>query len=353
MARVFDVVEYPSEMPDEIVHRFPETGICDLRFGSQVIVRESQNVIFFRDGKALDVLGPGRHTISTANLPLLTNLLGKAFNNRTPFTAEVYYVSMREFADRKWGTAQPIIVQNAGVGLGMTLLQGFGTYSFQVKDPQQFVTQIVGAASSYSLTSIENRLRSMLLSKLQDTLATMAAQGQNIFQLLSLTEELGTAVRAKAQEDFAAIGLILKSFYISNLKPSETSAEDLRAMGMLDMNTYTQLQAADAMRDAAKNEGGGAGLTAGIGAGMGIGNYMSQAFGMQQQQPVQQQAAPAPAAPAAADTPSVMTPSEVAQMLKVSEEDIIAAIQAGDLKARKIGSAYRISKESVEEFLKG
>lgn len=354
MARVFDVVEYPSEMPDEIVHRFPETGICDLRFGSQVIVRESQNAIFFRDGKALDVLGPGRHTISTANVPLLTNLLGKAFNNRTPFTAEVYYVAMREFADRKWGTAQPIIVQNAGVGLGMTLLQGFGTYSFQISNPQQFVTQIVGATGSYTLTSIENRLRSMLLSKLQDTLATMASQGQNIFQLLSLTEELGTAVRAKAQDDFAAIGLVLKSFYITNLKPSETSAEDLRAMGMLDMHTYTQLQAADAMRDAAKNEGGGAGLTAGIGAGMGIGNYMSQAFGTQQQQ-AQQQSAPAPAAaaPAAADAPSVMTPSEVAQMLKVSEEDIVAAIQAGDLKARKIGSAYRISKESVDEFLKG
>ena len=261
---------------------------------------------------------------------------------------------MREFADRKWGTAQPIIIQNAGVGLGMTLLQGFGTYSFQVADPQQFVTQIVGATSSYTLSSIENRLRSMLLSKLQDTLATMASQGQNIFQLMSLTEELGTAVRAKAQDDFAAIGLTLKSFYITNLKPSETSAEDLRAMGMLDMNTYTQLQAADAMRDAAKNEGGGAGLTAGIGAGMGIGNYMSQAFGFQQQQPVQQQAAPAAAASAPAPASGgVMTPSEVAQLLKVSEEDIIAAIQAGDLKARKIGSAYRISKESVDEFLKG
>ena len=128
MARIFDVVEYPSEMPDEIVHRFPETG--DLRMGSQVIVRESQNAIFYRDGKALDVLGPGRHTISTANIPLLTSVLGIAFNNRTPFTAEIYYVCMREFADRKWGTAQPIIIMNAGVGLGMTLLQGYGTYSF-------------------------------------------------------------------------------------------------------------------------------------------------------------------------------------------------------------------------------
>ena len=354
MARIFDVVEYPSEMPDEIVHHFPETGVADIRWGSQLIVRESQNAIFMRDGKALDVFGPGRHTLSTATLPRLTDLLGKAFNSRTPFTAEVYYVAMREFADRKWGTAQPIIIQNAGVGLGMTLLQGFGTYSFQVSDPQQFVTQIVGATSSYTLTQIENRLRSMLLSKLQDTLATQAASGQNIFQLMSLTEELGTAVRAKAADDFKAIGLTLKSFYISNLKPSETSAEDLRAMGMLDMNTYTQLQAADAMRDAAKNEGGGAGLTAGIGAGMGIGNYMSQAFGMNQQgqQPVQQQAAPAAAAAAPAAS-GVMTPSEVAQLLKVSEEDIIAAINAGDLKARKIGSAYRISKEAVDEFLRG
>ena len=345
MARIFDVVEYPSEMPNEIVHHFPETGIADIRWGSQLIVRESQKAIFMRDGKALDVFGPGRHTLSTANLPLLTSLLGKAFNNRTPFTAEVFFVAMREFADVKWGTAQPIIIRNEGVGLGMTLLQGFGTYSFQVGDPQQFVTQIAGSTSSYSLTSLENRLRSMLLSKLQDTIATQAAGGQNIFQLLSLTEELGTAVRAKAQEDFAAIGLTLKSFYIANLKPSETSAEDLRKMGMLDMGTYTQMQAADAMRDAAQNEGGGAGLTAGIGAGMGIGNYMSQAFG--------QPAPAAPAAPAASETPSVMTPSEVASLLKVAEEDVIAAIEAGDLKARKIGSAYRISKESVDEFLKG
>ncbi|MHB8808094.1 MAG: SPFH domain-containing protein, partial [Anaerolineaceae bacterium] len=92
MARIFDVVEYANEMKDEIVHRFPEQGIADLRIGSQVIVRESQEVVFFRDGRALDVLGPGRHTITTANIPLLIDFIGKAFNNRTPFTAEVYYV---------------------------------------------------------------------------------------------------------------------------------------------------------------------------------------------------------------------------------------------------------------------
>jgi excisionase family DNA binding protein len=345
MARIFDVVEYPSEMVDEIVHRFPEEGVADLRIGSQVIVRESQRVVFFRDGKALDILGPGRHTIITANIPKLIDFIGKAFNDRTPFTAEVYYVSAREFADRKWGTPQPIIVRNPGMGLGVALLQGFGTYSFQVKDPQQFVTQIVGAQGSYTTGEIENRLRTMLLSKLQDLLGETGAKN-SIPEMIGLTEELGAGVRAKAQDDFAAVGLTLKSFYIGNLKPSDKSAEELRAMGMLDMQTYTQLQAADAMREAAQNPSGGAGLTAGIGAGMGIGSALQQSLaGMGKP-------AGEAAAAAAASMPDVMSPSEAATYLKVSEEDILASIKSGDLKAKKIGSAYRISKSAIETFLK-
>jgi len=156
--------------------------------------------------------------------------------------------------------------------------------------------------------------------------------------LIGLTEELGAAIRAKAQDDFLALGLLLKSFYIGNLKPSDKSAEELRQMGVLDMQTYTQLQAADAMREAAQNPAGGAGLTAGIGAGMGIGNVLGGTLaGMQQAG--QDQAGAAGAAAAAAKLPDVMTPSEAAGFLKVSEEDVIAAINAGELKARKIGSA--------------
>lgn len=351
MARVFDVVEYPNEMVDKIVHRFPETGVADLRLGSQVIVRESQAAVFFRDGRALDVLGPGRHTISTANVPILTGLLGKLFGDRTPFTAEVYYVSMREFADRKWGTAQPIIVRNTGVGLGVALLQGYGSYSFQVSDPQQFVTQIVGQLGGFSTSDIENRLRMMLLSKLQDLLGETTAS-KNVLDLIGLTDELSAGVRAKAQDDFLAIGLQLKSFYIGNLKPSDKSAQELREMGMLDMQTYTQLQAADAMRDAAQNPSGGAGLTAGIGAGMGVGNILAGSLqGLTQNQ--QTQATPQNVAPGAAAMPDVMTPTEAAGFLKVSEEDVIAAINAGDLKARKIGSAYRLTKDALQDYLNG
>lgn len=347
MARIFDVVEYANEMRDEIVYRFPESGSGDFRIGSQVIVRESQTAVFFRDGKALDTFRAGRHTISTANIPLLVDLIGKAFGDRTPFTAEVYFVSIREFVDQKWGTPQPIIVRNPGMGLGVALLQGFGTYSFNVSDAQQFVTQVVGTTGIYRTGDIQSRLRAMLLSKLQDLLGETTA-AKSVPELIALTEELGAGVRAKAQDDFRALGLTLKSFYIENLKPSDKSAEELRAMGMLDMATYTQLQAADAMRDAAQNPSGGAGLTAGIGAGMGIGGVLSQTL-----QGVQAGQSAGAAGGAAASVPDVMTPSEAASYMKVSEEDVLAAIQAGDLKAKKLGNAYRISREALDAFLKG
>jgi excisionase family DNA binding protein len=354
MARIFDVIEYPDAMRDEIVRRFPETGYGDFRLGSQVIVRESQAAVFFRDGQALDVFGPGRHTIATANIPRLIDFIGKAFNNRTPFPAEVYFLSMREFVDRKWGTPQPIIVRNPGMGLGVALLQGFGSYSFQVADAQQFVTQVVGAQGVFRTRDIENRLRDVLLSDLTDLLGETAAD-KSVVELIGLVNELSAGVRAKAQDHFQSLGLTLKAFLIANLKPSEKSAEELRAMGMLDMQTYTQLQAADAMRDAAQNPSGGAGLTAGIGAGLGVGNVLSQSLqGMTgNQQGAADQPQPSGGSPSGGGMADVMTPAEAAAVLRVSEEDVVAAIDAGDLRARKLGNAYRISKKALEDFLGG
>jgi excisionase family DNA binding protein len=170
-------------------------------------------------------------------------------------------------------------------------------------------------------------------------------------ELLSNTIELGTYIQSLGEEEFNALGLTLKRFIIGNLKPSEKSAQELRDMGMLDMATYTQLQAADSMRDAAQNPSGGAGLTAGIGAGMGIGNLMGQALqgGMQSNQKQNS----SNGTPSGDVMPDVMTPGEAAGFLKVSEEDVIAAINDGSLKAKKLGKAYRISKSSLEEFLKG
>ena len=343
MARIFDIVEYPNEMQNEFVRRIPEVGSGDFRIGSQLIVREAQSAVFFRDGKALDTFGPGRHTLTTANIPLVVDVIGKAFGGETPFKAEVYFISMREFANQKWGTPQPILVRNPGMGLGLALLQSFGTYGVQVADAQQFVTQLVGAQGAYGMRDIQDRLRAILLSSLQDLLGE-TTEASNVPELIGLIEEIGAGVRAKCQDDFRALGLTLKALYIESLKPSDKSAEELRDMGMLDIQTYTQLQAADAMRDAAQNPSGGAGLTAGIGAGMGIGSAISEAVR-------EGSKGTRGGVAASAAVPDVMTPSEAAQYLKVSEEDVISAIDAGDIKAKKIGKAVRISRTALDEFL--
>src|SRR5258707_11695192 len=177
MPRIFDVVEYPDVMRNELVHRFPEDGPGTFRLGSQVIVREGQVAVFFRDGRALDTFAPGRTTITTANVPLLTDALGKLFDGRTPFPAEVSFVNTREFPDVKWGTPQPIIVRNPGMGLGVALLQAFGNYSFFVSSPQQFVTQVVGAQGIYGLNEIQGRFRTILLPKVAKLFAGPGTKG--------------------------------------------------------------------------------------------------------------------------------------------------------------------------------
>ena len=342
MARIFDVIEYPNEMADELIHRFPEGESGDFRIGSQVIVRESQTAVFFRDGKALDVFGPGRHTITTANIPLLIDLVKKAFDDKTPFPAEVYFVSRREFPDQKWGTPQPIIVRNPGMGLGVALLKGFGTYGYQIAEPHQFVTQLVGAQGIFRTADIETRLRHILLTSLTDLLGETAKEN-DVTDLIGMLSEISAAVRAKASDQFKALGLELKTFLIANLRPSEQSITELRNMGVLDMETYTRLQAADALLEAAQNPSGGAGLTAGIGAGMGIGNILNQSL--------QGMVGGGAAAAGGIAMPEVMSPADAAQFLKVSEEDVLAALKAGDLKGKKLGKAFRISKDALMAFL--
>ena len=351
--RIFDVVEYPDEMRNELVHKFPESGSGDFHIGTQLIVRETQAAVFFRDGQALDTFSAGRHTLTTANIPFIKELIGRAFNERSPFTAEVYFVSLREFPDQKWGTADPIPVQTPGVGVGWQVLTGFGTYGFNVSNPQQLVGQIVGQQGRYSTADIQERLRSILISKFADLLGETAVNLAANFmaRLSSLRDEFAAGLRAKSQDDFKAVGLTLKNFYIQGLAPAQNAIQILRDRGLISAEgvaLYTQLQAADAMRDAASNPSGGAGLTAGIGAGMGIGNLMGQALQGGMQQPAQPAQAAAAAAGAAAQRMSL---AEAAEYLKVAEDDVLAAITDGTLKAKKIGKSYSITKQALDDFL--
>ena len=294
MARVLDVIEAIDEGKGDIVRRVPERGSGDFRIGSQLIVRESQAAVFFRDGKALDTFGPGRHTITTANIPGLVGLIGKVFSGQTPFKAEVYFVSLRELTDMKWGTPQPITIPDPI--LGMARVTGFGTYAIQVTDPQLFVAKIVGTQNLYSTRDIQAFFRSIILSKMMDLIGEM---GKSVIQMAAFVEELGAGVRAKAQEEFASRGVTLNSFYVESISPTEETAKaiDARAsMGAIgDMGAYMQYQGAQAMREAAQNQGA-AGSGIGLGAGVGLGAAMGQMLG-QTTAPQAQQPAPAAAPP--------------------------------------------------------
>jgi excisionase family DNA binding protein len=349
MARIIDVVEFVDETGNEIVHRIPERGSGDFRFGSNVIVRESQVAIFFRDGKALDVFDPGKHVISTANVPLLIDLIKLATSGRTPFTAEVYFVSMREFLDKGWGTPEPITLRDAD--LGMVRLRANGTYNFEVSDPSLFVNKIVGTQGLYETPQIENFLRGIVISRLTDLLGEMK---KSILDLPALYDEIGAGARAKVQDDFAARGLQLKALYVRSISPTEETARaiDERAqMGAIgDMNKYMQFQAARGIRDAAQNpSGGAAGTGVGLGAGIGLGQVMAGMMSQSVQQGQQQQQQQSSGG--AASTPDVMTPGEAAAYLRVTEQDILQMIEAGDLKAKKIGSSFRISKKTLDDYL--
>lgn len=349
MARVFDVIEYLDEMRNEMVHRIPERGSGDFRIGSQLVVRESQTAVFVRDGQALDTFSAGRHTITTANIPLLTDIVGKAFGNRTPFTAEVFFVSMREFLNMGWGTQQPIIVRDPE--FGAAALQGFGTYTIQVNNPQMFIAKIVGTGSRFTTNEIQNQLRGVILEKLQDVLGELKL---SVLDLAGMTEEIRGAVRAKAAEVFEQWGVILKSLVINSLKPAPDQLKVLAEMGLVGADRVRGLQAlrtADATLEAAKQPGGGmAGMGAGMGAGMAIAQQMAQGIAGATQQPAQ----PAePAAPAPTDVPNIMTPAQAAAYLQVTEADIMAMITDGSLKAKKLGATYRISKAVIDEFMAG
>ncbi len=306
MARIIDVVEWPDQGPNEIVQRVPERGSGDIRLGSQLVARTGQVAMFYRDGKVLDTFTEGRHTLTTYNLPILSTIIGLGTSGKTPFPAEVYFVTTKDFVDMKWGTPGEITVPDSV--LGMVQLKAFGTYSMQVKDPQRFVQQIVGVQGIFTTNEINDYLRGIMLSEIASVLGA-EMKTKSLLDLAALQSELGGAIQAKAADDFEAIGIALKKVYVVSIQPNEVTAKAIStrgAMGALGVN-YTQYQAGEAMRDAAQNtSGGAAGSGIGLGAGIGLGQVMAQGItsGMN-----------APAAGAAAASSGAATKAEIQNAL--------------------------------------
>lgn len=344
MARIIDVIEAPNQGPNEMVVRIPETGSGDFRLGSQVIVRESQTAVFFRDGKALDTFGPGRHTITTANLPLLASLLRLGTGGKDIFTAEVYFVNRRDFLDMKWGTPEPIALRDPDLGLAR--LRAFGTYSMAISDPQLFVTKVVGTMGLYQTSQIQGYLRSIIVSKLTDVLGESK---KGLFDLPALFDELSAAVRAKVSDEFKLLGIDLKQFFIESISPTEETQQAIdkrAAMGAVGAKSFIEYQTGMAIGGIGEGaaQGGGSSATetgVGLGAGIGIGAGMAGAISEAMRQSMQPQQ---PAAAAAAATP------QTAQEVQALLDNLDARLASGEISESVYNKLYEKWEQRLKEM---
>ena len=280
MAEFIDVIEYFFEDDTEMVHRVPDSGSGETKLGAQLIVRENQTSVFFRDGKGLDVFGPGRHTLTTMNLPILTKLLSLPFGFKSPFRCEALFVNMKVFTDLKWGTRNPVAFRDSEFGL--VRLRAHGNYTMRITQPLLFINTLVATKSMMVTDDISGYLRDVIVSRLNDLL------GENMKTILDLPQnydELAVVSKVRIIEDFAKYGIELIDFFINEITPPDEVQriiDERTGMGVVgDMNTFLKYEAAKAIGTmggvgaagaGVGGEGGAPGIAAsGAAAGMGVG----------------------------------------------------------------------------------
>ena len=345
--QLIEIIEWTDDSRDTISFRF-EDNDAEIKRGAQLIVRESQVAQFVYLGEFGDTFGPGKHSLTTDNIPILTTLKSWKYGFESPFKADVYFVTTRLFTGNKWGTSNPIMMRDQDFGI--VRVRAFGTYDFRVSDPKLMLKEVAGSDRNFRLDEFTETMRSRIVSIFSDALASAKIP---VLDVATRYQEVGEALLPLINPIIQAkYGVELASFVLENVSvPAEVEQaidkrSSMAAVG--NLNDYVKFQMAQGME-----KGGSAG---GVATEMAVGLAMAQQI-MQQQNSLQSTApsgspaTPGAAAPVASAMPELLSPAQAAEALGVSEADVMQSLEKGDLKGKKIGSTYRISRSALNEFL--
>lgn len=274
---LIDIIEWTEPSQNDILaHRFTRYK-NEIKNGAKLIVREGQVAAFVKEGQLADVMPPGMYTLDTNNTPILATILGWKYGFESPFKCEVYFISTRQWTDQKWGTQNPVMMRDPE--FGPVRLRAFGTYAFKVIDPGTFLKELVATDPSFEAFEISNQFRNAIVSRFVDVVGSAKIP---MLDLAGNYEKVSRLAQDRIAPDLAKMGVGLTQFYVENvsLPPEVEAALDKRSqMGVLgNLDQYTKFQSAEAIRDAAQNEGGAAGAGIGLGAGIALGQQMTGAL---------------------------------------------------------------------------
>jgi len=276
MPKLMGILEFLDDSGTTMVKRLPDDGQYEITWGSQLIVRESQTAVFFRDGRSLDIFNPGRYVLQTQNLPVLTKFVTSlAYGSKSPFRSEVYFLNMKLFPNLKWGTKEPILFKDSE--LQMIRLRAHGIFSIQIQDPTLFLNKVVGTQGLYSDADVEDYLRNIISTRMTDVLGNAI---KTIFDMPKELNNLSLIIKSSLDLDFEGLGLFLHDFYVNSvsLPPAVQEMVDARS-GMAavgNMDKFMKFKAAMSLEKAAENPSGTAAAGVGIGAGVGMGFMLPQ-----------------------------------------------------------------------------
>jgi len=340
--QLLEVIEWTDDSRDTLSYRYPDDD-KEIKNGAQLIVRESQMVQFIYLGEFGDTFTPGKHALTTDNIPVLTKLKSWKYGFNSPFKADVYYVTTRTFAGNKWGTANPIMMRDKDFGI--VRVRAFGTFDFHIIEPKKFLKEVAGSDQHFRLDEFADTMRSRIVSIFSEALATANVP---VLDLATRYSELGEALLPLINPILLGkYGLEMTTFVLENasVPPEVEAAIDKRSSmsAVGNLNDFVKFQMAQGM----ENGGSGAGSAA---TEMAIGLAMAKQ--MIDQNPATSGTPLSQPLSAPATTLDILSPTDVAKTLSVSEADVLASIEAGDLKAKKIGSSFRITRAALDEFLK-